>query len=108
MEQELKKSREERLREAKMLFRDVSSFSKEDDEDIPETFMETEKTFSFFRPLFSLLLFVLLISAFQAKVSFHGIDRDRVEKVLSDDSHYQHLVKQAEMVIKYFEFEHKK
>lgn len=100
---EPKKSREERLREAKMLFRDVSSsFSKEEYEDMPETFVETERTFSFYRPLFTLLLFVLLVSAFRTHVSFRGIDRDRVEQVLSDDTHYQQLVKQAEMVIKYF------
>lgn len=94
------KKREERLREAKMLFRDEHL----PHDNIPETFTERERTISFYRPLFSVLLFVCLITAFQFHYSFHGIDRNKVEKILSDDSHYQMLVKQAEMVIKQFAF----
>lgn len=114
---EPKKSREERLREAKLLFRGSSSglfhfddgysqdgFSRDKylQEEIGETseVLKEEKKNIFYRPLLSIILFLLLITACQFHFSFHGIDRKRVEQVLSDDSHYQMLIKQAEMVIK--------
>ncbi len=100
--EELKKSREERVREAKM------KFSGDGYESLSEVPFEREESFSFYRPFFSLLVLILLITAFQFHFSFHGIDRNRVEQVLSDDSHYQSLVRQAEMVIRHLDEKRKK
>ena len=108
---EPKKRREDRLREAKMLFsgdsfpasEGFSPFSHEGYEEMPEEFRRKEGHFSFYRPLFAFLLFVLFVTAVHFQISFRGFDRERIEQVLSDDSHYQMLVKQAEAVIRYLE-----
>ena len=110
---EPKKSREEKIREAKLSFQ-PSSFRTESgrtafsgftdrDEEFSGGFPEQKKHYGLYRFVSAVLLFFMLITAFHFQFSYHGWNREKIEQVLSDDSHYQKLVKQAEMVMKRIE-----
>ena len=108
---QLGKSREEKIREAKSCFKSSGSFSsgsgwKESTEYPENDYMDPEpagRSYGLCRFAAAILLFFILVTAFHFKVSYRGWNRGRIEKVLSDDSHYQYIVKQAEMAIKKIE-----
>lgn len=123
---EPEKSREEKLREAKRFFqssgipvsegRNVSPSkyqkssmgrmweTEPEEDDFFDGGQEQRKPpYSLYRLISAALLLGLLITAFQFRFSYGGFHRDAVEKILSDDSHYQELVRQAELVMKQWE-----
>lgn len=56
--------------------------------------------FGMIRMLMAGMLFLILVTAFHFKVSVGPFSRDNIERILSDDSHWQMLVDGATAVMK--------
>lgn len=105
---EPKKSRADKIREAKLSFQSSGGLSSlvqtaEKTEDFSGDFPFPEKHYGLYRFFSAVMLFFVLVTAFHFQFSYRGWNQDKIEQVLSDDTNYQKIVKKAETVIKMLE-----
>lgn len=93
-------SRSEKILEAKSSFyaTQASAAGKRNDHNSPK---RGGHPFGMIRMLMAGMLFLILVTAFHFQVSYGFLNKDNIEMILSDDSHWRALVEEVSEVIKY-------